>query len=139
MRPLLGIWMMLAALGAGADENAVKYRQHTMEAVGGHMQAVVAIAKGEVDHKADLGVHVASLAGLSGIAPGLFGADTQGGDALPEIWDDAAAFQQRLDAFRTAAIELDAVVSGQEMEKFGEALGALGKACKACHDDFKKE
>jgi cytochrome c556 len=131
--------MMLAALGAGADENGAKYREHTMEAVGGHMQAAVAIVKGEVDHKADLAVHASSLAALSGIAPGLFGADTKGGNALPAIWDDPAAFQQRLDAFRTAAVDFDAVVSSNATDKLGAALGALGKACKSCHDDFKKE
>jgi cytochrome c556 len=140
MRPLLGILMTLAAMGASAEESAaVKYRQHTMEAVGGHMQAAVAIVKGEVDHKSDLSVHAAGLAGLSGIAPGLFGADAKGGDALPAIWDDSKAFQERLDAFRTAAVDFDAAVTSGAMEKIGPALGALGKACKACHDDFKKD
>jgi cytochrome c556 len=139
MRLLMGLVVAMLASAAGADENAVKYRQHTMDAVGGHMKAVGALAKGEVDHKGHLAVHVASLAALSGIAGDLFGPDTKGGDALPKIWDEPDAFQKRLDAFRTAAKDLDAVVKSNDMSKFGEALGALGQSCKGCHDNFKKE
>ena len=79
--------------------------------------------------------------GLSHIAPDLFGADTKDGDtdALPKIWEDPAAFKERLTAFQTAADDLDAVVKSGDMTKFGASLGALGKACKSCHDTFKKE
>ena len=83
----------------------------------------------------------ASLAGLSHIAPGLFDADTKDGDtdALPKIWEDPAAFKERLTAFQTAAEDLDAVVKSGNAAKFGAALGALGKACKSCHDTFKED
>ena len=130
------------AVSAAADDNAVNYRKHTMDAVGGHMKALAAIAKGEVDHKDHLPVHVASLAALSRIAPDLFGVDSKTGadtDALPKIWEEPDVFKQRLDGFRTAAEDLDAVVASGDMTKFGAALGALGKACKSCHDDFKKK
>jgi len=139
MRVLMGLMVMAVALVASADENAVKYRQHTMSAVGGHMKAVVAIVKGEVNHKDDLAVHASSLAGLSGIAPGLFGDDAKGGDALPKIWSEPDAFKQRLDAFRSAAVDFEAAVGSDDPAKLGPALGALGKACKSCHDNFKKE
>ncbi len=142
MRILFGLFAAALAVSAMADDNAVKYRQHTMEAVGGHMQALVAIAKGEVDHKDHIPVHTASLAGLSRIAPDLFGPDSKTGaktHALPKIWEEPDAFKQRLDDFRTAAEHLEAVVEANDMAKFGAALGALGKSCKGCHDDFKKE
>ncbi len=140
MRILIGFIAAAMAFGAAADENAVKYRQHTMDAIGGHMQALAAIVKGEVDHKDHIPVHVASLAALSGVAPDLFGADSREGadtDALPKIWQEPAAFKERLAAFRTAATDLDAVVKAGDMTKFPPAFGALGKACKSCHDDFK--
>ena len=140
MRVLIGLIVMLLAGAAGADDSAaVKYRQNTMKAVGGHMGAVAAIAKGEVDHKGELPVHVSSLAALSGIVPDLFGPDAKGGDALPEIWAKPDDFKKRLSAFRTAAQDLDAMVKGGDMTNFGKALGALGNACKGCHDDFRKK
>ncbi len=142
MRILIGFFAAALAVTAAADENAVKYRQNTMEAIGGHMGALAQIAKGEVDHKDHIPVHVASLAALSGIAPALFGADSREGadtEALPKIWEDPAAFKERLTAFRTAATDLDAVVKAGDMTQFPAALGALGKSCKGCHDDFKKK
>jgi cytochrome c556 len=142
MRILIGFFAAGLAFGAAADDNAVKYRQHTMDAIGGHMGALAEIVKGEVDHKDHLPVHVASLAALSGLAPDLFGADSREGadtKALPKIWEDPAAFKERLTAFRTAATDLDAVVKAGDMTKFPPAFGALGKSCKACHDDFKKK
>jgi len=142
MRIWLGLFAAALAVSSAADDNAVNYRKHTMDAVGGHMKALVAIAKGEVDHKDHIPVHVSALAALSRIAPDLFGADSKTGkdtDALPKIWEDPAAFKERLDAFRMAAEDLDAIVKSGDMTKFGAALGALGKSCKSCHDTFKKE
>jgi cytochrome c556 len=141
MRVLIGLITAAFALSAAADQNAIDYRKHTMDAVGGHMKALGAIAKGEVDEKDHIPVHAASLAGLSHIAPDVFGADTKEGDtdALPKIWEDPAAFKERLTAFQTAADDLDVVVKSGDMSKFGASLGALGKACKSCHDTFKKE
>jgi cytochrome c556 len=140
MRVVLGLIVILLAGAASAEESAaVKYRQSTMKAVGGHMGAVSAIAKKQVDHPGDLAVHVSSLAALSSIVPELFGPDAKGGDALPKIWSEPEEFQKRLDAFRTAAEDLDALVKGGDMTNFGQAVGALGQACKGCHDTFKKE
>jgi cytochrome c556 len=141
MRILIGVMAAVLAVSAAADQKAIDYRKDVMDAVGGHMKALGSIAKGEVDHKAHIPVHTAALAGLSHIAPDVFGADTKDGDtdALPKIWEDPTAFKERLTAFQTAADELDAIVASGDMSKFGAALGALGKSCKSCHDTFKKE
>ncbi len=142
MRILFGLFAAALAISAAADDNAVKYRQQTMDAIGGHMKDLVQIAKGEVDHKNHIPVHTAGLAALAGIAPDLFGPDSKTGaktKALPKIWEQPEAFKQRLDDFQKAADHLDAVVKAGDMSTFGNALGGLGKACKGCHDDFKKE
>lgn len=122
-------------------DGAVGYRQKVMDAVGGHMQAMVAIAKQEVPHGAHLAVHAANMAALSTLAGDLFPAGSVNDDskALPEIWSEPAAFQERLDAFTAAAAKLDTVVKSGAMDDFGAALGGLGQACKGCHDDFKSE
>ncbi len=141
MRAVIGFLLLAAAAQASADQNAIDYRKNTMDAVGGHMKDVVAIAKGEVAHKAHLPVHVSSLAALANLAPDLFGPDTRDGDthALPKIWEQPDAFKQKLADFRKAANDLDALVKSGDMTNFGAALGALGKSCKSCHDDFKEK
>lgn len=134
---------VLVALGwpAAADEAAMAYRQKVMTAVGGHMQAMVAIAKQEVPHGAHLKVLAANMAGLATVVPDVFPVGSGGGesDALPAIWDRPDAFKERLDAFVAAATKLDSVVASGDMSQFGAALGGLGQSCKGCHDDFRAE
>lgn len=123
---------------AQADENAAEYREEVMEAVGGHMQAIVKIAKGEVayDH---LGVLASNMAGLATIAQDIFPEGSAGGDALEVIWEEPEEFAERLQAFLDAAGNFDAVVTSGDMSGFGEALEGLGQACKSCHDEFKED
>ena len=126
---------------AQADENAAEYREEVMEAVGGHMQAIVKIAKGEVAYNDHLGVLASNMAGLATIAQDIFpeGSDVGDSDALPEIWSEPEAFAERLQAFEDAAGNFDGVVASGDMSGFGEALEGLGQACKSCHDDFKAD
>jgi len=139
---MMGAGVLALSLAAQADEGAINYRQKVMDAVGGTMQSMVAIAKQEVPHGAHLAVHARNMAGLATVVPDVFpagsgeGADT---DALPKIWSEPEAFKERLTAFVDAAKNLDAVVSSGDMSGFGEALGGLGKTCKGCHDNFKAE
>ena len=59
-------------------------------AVGGHMQAIVKIAKGEVANTmTHLSVLASNMAGLATIAQDIFpeGSDVGESHALPEIWD----------------------------------------------------
>jgi cytochrome c556 len=132
---------VLAASVTAADEGAVGYRQKVMDAVGGTMESMVAIAKKQVPHGAHLAVHARNMAALATVVPDVFPAGSGDGetDALPAIWEKPDAFKERLDAFQNAARDLDAVVSSGEMTGFGEALGALGQSCKGCHDDFKSK
>lgn len=133
--------ILAASLPALADDGAVGYRQKVMDAVGGTMEAMVAIAKQEVPHSAHLAVHARNMAALATIVNDVFPPGSGEGDteALPEIWSQPEAFKQRLDRFGQAARDLDAVVSSGDMSGFGEALGALGQSCKGCHDDFKAD
>jgi cytochrome c556 len=137
----MGAGLAFAALGSGADEAAIKYRQNVMEAVGGTMGAIVALAKQEVSHPAHLALHARNMAVLASVVPDVFPTGSGEGDtdALPEIWSKPEAFKERLDAFVGAAKKLDAVVATGEMAGFGDALGALGQSCKGCHDDFRAE
>src|SRR5215470_11555587 len=80
MRVVIGVFTAAMAMSAAADQNAIDYRKHTMESIGGHMGALVEIAKGQVDHKDHIPVHTAGIAALSNIAPSVFPADSQEGD-----------------------------------------------------------
>jgi cytochrome c556 len=77
------------------------------------------------------------MADLAGIAPALFPAGSEGGNALPEIWSNPEDFAERLSAFEEAANGLKAAVATGE--PIGPAVQQLGQACKGCHDDYRAE
>lgn len=133
----LSLALALAALPAAAAEGDAEYREHVMEAIGGHMQSAAAILRRKVPHQAHLQLHAAALADLAGIADTLFPEGSGGGDALPAIWENRDDFAERLQAFQTAASELRGAVSGGG--DIGGAFQQVGQACKACHDDYRAE
>lgn len=138
LRALIGATALVAALHSVASEGDMDYRHHTMEAIGGHMQAVGDILRGKVDHVDHLPVHAAALASLAEITPTLFPAGSGGDtDALPAIWENPDDFAERLDAFKEAAAGLRAAA-----ETGGNVMAAtrkLGQACKGCHDSYRKK
>lgn len=129
----------VAALAVTASEGAIDYRQHTMAAVGGHMQAVADIVQQKVPHTGHLQTHANALADLANIAPTLFPEGSVGGDSLPAIWEDAEDFEAKLAAFKEAAEGLKAAASGDDVGAVGLALRNLGQSCKGCHDSYRKE
>lgn len=125
------------ALAVGASEGAVKYRANTMEAIGGHMKAIAGIVRGEVPHTDHLPLHAGALADLAEAVPSLFGEGSEGGDALPAVWEEPEDFQAKVDAFREATANLKAAAAAGEGVR--QAFGAVGQACKGCHDKYRAE
>lgn len=125
---------------AHAQESMIKYRQSVMKAVGGHTAASAAIVKGEVPFTGDLAAHAKAIAELSQIADHVYPEDSADGDteALPVIWQKPQEFEQVQRDFQTAAAEF-ARAAAEDPKSAASALSDLGKACKACHDDFRKE
>lgn len=132
-----GLALALAAVPVSADEGAAEYREHVMEAIGGHMQSTVDILRQKVPHQEHLQLHVNALADMAGIADTLFPPGSEGGDALPEIWEEPDDFAARLETFRDAAAGLkSAVDNGGDI---GPAFQQVGQACKGCHDNYRDE
>lgn len=125
------------ALAVSASEGAVQYRAHTMEAIGGHMSAIVDIVRGEVAHTDHLPTHADALAKLAQIVPSVFAKGSEGGDTLPAVWAQPEDFQTKLDAFKDATAKLKA--AAQAEEGVGQAVRAVGQACKSCHDEYRAE
>ena len=90
---LAGVASLFALNAIGAEADA-EYRQHTMQAVGGHMQAIVKIIRGEVPHAGHLPIHGNAMADLAETAGALFPEGSEGGDALPAIWEDTGRLRR---------------------------------------------
>ena len=129
----------LAADDAADHEGAAKYRHHTMQAIGGHMQAIVDILRRHVPHTDHLPIHAGALAALAEITPTLFppGSGGSGSEALPAVWENPEDFAKRVSAFREAAANLNDVAgSGGAL---GPAVRQVGQTCKGCHDEYRAE
>jgi len=57
-------------------------------------------------------------------------------DALPEIWSTYPDIAEKGKAYKKAVTDL-AAVAGDGIDALKSKIGALGKGCKGCHDDFR--
>tara|TARA_B100000315_G_C14381426_1_gene497660 strand:- start:80 stop:538 length:459 start_codon:yes stop_codon:yes gene_type:complete len=124
-----------------ADEGAIKYRQSMMKIIGGHMGAMAAILKGQVDHRDQLAGHAHGLAEAAKFTLKVFPPGSGVGDtaALAAIWEKPAEFKDARDAMERESAKLAEVAKGGDMNAFGQQFGNLGKACKNCHQTFRKK
>ena len=133
--------VVTAGTAHAEDKDLVKYREHIMEVIGGHMGSIAAIVKGKVPYKGDLAYHAEALAAAAPkVAPAFkTRAMTDKSESLPKIWDNWADFEKMAKKLETASAELSKAAAGGDMAAVGPALGAVGKACKGCHDEYTKE
>jgi len=57
--------------------------------------------------------------------------------AKPEIFKDTARFNQLAESMQGEVVKLNAAAKGGDVTAIRTAFGGVGKACKACHDDFQ--
>lgn len=129
---------VLMSFAAAADEDQVEYRQEVMSAIGGTMGALGKILKQEVDRPNDLAPLAAALAELAETAQSVFPEGSEGGDALPEIWEEPEDFAERLTTLKKAANAFREAASSGDMAQIGPAVGELGQACRGCHSRYRE-
>ena len=129
---------LLFTFALSADEEVADYRQEVMGAIGSTMGSIGKILKGEVDRPDDLAPLAIALGELAKTVPDLFTEGSEGGDALPAIWEEPDDFAERVDAFLKASTAFREAASSGEMAKVGPAIQNLGRSCKGCHDSYRQ-
>jgi cytochrome c556 len=68
-----------------------------------------------------------------------FNASTSGekSAALPAVYSETAKFKEAADTLHTNVTKLAAVAKGGSEADVKAAIGAVGKACGGCHDNFR--
>ncbi len=140
----LGVSLGLTGQGLAVDEpeSIIKYRQSVMRAIGGHMGAMAAVAKGNVSFVSHVAEHARGINGMSKLIPDIFpegtgpmeSANTR---ALPEIWDKRPKFEAAAKALQAESAKLVKIADGGEIGAIGAQLKNLGKACGGCHTPFR--
>jgi cytochrome c556 len=147
MKPVVPVLTALAVAGAFATvvhaqspDRQIKYRQGILQGMGWHMGVLGAMAKGERPYDAQVAarsakfVHELAEMPWDGFGPGSdAGAPTK---AKPEIWKEKAKFDKLGQDLRVETAKL-ASAAGTDLAALRGAVGATGKACSNCHDDFR--
>jgi len=138
---------LATALPAAAQfqkpEDAIKYRQSAFTVMANHLGRVGAMAQGRAPFDAKVAADNTAIVSTMSMLP--FPAFVPGSDkgaptrAKAEVWSDGAKFKAAAEKMQSEVAKLDAAAKGGNLDAIKGAMGAVGGACKACHDDFRAE
>ena len=123
-------------------DRAIKYRQGIMQAQGWQMGTLSRMAKGEIPYNKDQAVRAASFVNelvkmpWEGFVPVSDSGNTK---AKPDIWKDKAKFDKYAQEVQAETPKLVAAANSGDIAQLRTAVGAVGKACNNCHDDFQSK
>jgi len=137
---------LIASLPAAAQfakpEDAIKYRKAAFNVMAAHFGRVGAMANGRIPFDAKAVAENAEIATMISKLPyAAFGEGTDKGDtkAKPEIWTDGDKFRAAAAKMQEEMVKLNAAAKTGNQDTIKAAFGPVGQACKACHDNFRKE
>ena len=136
---LAGTFVVSSALAQEMKpEEVLKARQGMMEAVRMQLGPIFGAAKGAVPlpAAAEAADNVVGLAHALKTAYG--NGDLPGSNAKPEAFTDPK-FLAGYDKLADAAAKVAADAKANNLDGLKADVGAIGAACKGCHDDFRKK
>jgi len=139
----LGLVVTSQVHAQAKPEDLVKQRKAGMTMIAKYFGQIGAMVQGKAPYNADV---VARNGGYLEVLAKLpwdgFQASTEGVKetrAKPETYRDMAKFNERAEAMQAAMAKLAAAAKSRDEGAVKAAFGAVGKSCKGCHDDFRKD
>ena len=138
----LGLSVGAQADGHGPDP-AVGARQAQFQLLAFNIGILGNMARGNSEYDADMAL--AAAANIAAVAsldqrfhwvPGTDNASIEGTRALPAIWENVDDVIRIWGELGTTSAAL-AQVAGDGLDPMRAALGPVGAACGACHDDYR--
>ncbi|MEO8079168.1 MAG: cytochrome c [Caldimonas sp.] len=140
---LLGLGLALPTAAQFAKpEQAIRYRQSVMTVMNRHFGIVAAMAAGKIPFDAKAAAENADIAAAMSKLP--FVAFVEGSDkgntkAEPKIWTETDKFHAAATKMQDAMARFDVAAKGGNLDAIKVAVDETGRACKACHDSYRKE
>jgi cytochrome c556 len=131
-----------AAAQFAKPEDAIKYRKAAFTVMGAHFGRVAAMANGRVPFDAAAAASNAEIATSMSKLPFVAfipGTDVGETRAKPGIWTDADKVKRLAEKMQEEMVKFNAAAKTGNIDTIKAAVGETGKACKACHDDYRKE
>ena len=149
MKHSLVVASLLVSLGAASGAYAqakpevlVKQRQAAMTLIGKYFGPLGGMAQGKVPYNAQVVQRNAGyLDNLSRMPWDGFDPSTKGekSRALPAVYEDGAKFKEAAGRFENEAAKLYQVSRGGDEAAVKAQIGAVGKTCAGCHDNFRQK
>lgn len=130
------------ALAQAKPEVLVKQRQAVMTLQGKYFGQLAGMAQGKVPYNADIvRRNAAFLDNLSRMPWDGFDSSTKGikSRALPAVWEQNAKFKEAAARLENEAAKLYQLSQTGDEAAVKAQIGAVGKACVACHDTFQEK
>jgi cytochrome c556 len=131
-----------AALAQVKPETLVKQRQSAMTLIGKYFGPLGGMAQGKVPYDAKIVQRNAEYLGaLSQMPWDGFDPSTKGekSRALPALWEQPGKVKEAVDRFQSEVGKLQQVSKGGDEGAIKAQIGAVGKACANCHDNFREK
>ncbi len=144
---VVGLTLACAASAAkDPNEKAIKARQAAMTLQSWYAGPLFQMAKGDMDYDAEAATaYAAALHAMTTIKGDMMwppGTDNVAYPdktrTLPALWSTWPAVAEKGQALADASAAL-AEVAGDGLGALRSKIGAVGQACKGCHDDFRAE
>jgi cytochrome c556 len=140
---VLGLIATSQAQAQAKPEDLVKQRQAGMTMIAKYFAPIGAMVQGKVPYNADVvarnGGYLEVLAKLPWDGFQASTANVQDTKTKPETYQNMTKFNQAADAMQDAMAKLVAAANSREEAAVKAAFGGVGKACKGCHDDFRRK
>lgn len=141
----LGLSTAALAQAFGKPEDQIRWRQSVMQTQGWSMGRIKANVEGT--YNKDQVIQAANtIQAIANSGSGFLyqpGTDTGKGwhdtNVKPEYFTNAAKLKEVGMAYNKEANEMAKVAAGGDAAAVKAQFGNLGKACKGCHDEFRKE
>ena len=137
-----GLVISATATAQAKPEQLVKQRQAAMTLQGKYFGPLGAMAQGKAPYDAAVVArNAAFLDALAKMPWDGFAASTKDvkSAALPAAFTDTAKFKEAQDRFQSEVSKLVAVSKSGDEAAVKAQLGAVGKSCGGCHENFREK
>jgi cytochrome c556 len=131
-----------AAAQFAKPEDAIKYRRAAFTVMSTHFGRVAAMANGKVPFDAKAVADNAEIATIMSKLPYagfVDGSDKGETRAEPKIWTEMDKFRAAAAKMQDEMAKLNVAAKTGNVDAIKVAVAETGKACKACHDVYRKE
>jgi cytochrome c556 len=131
-----------AAAQFAKPEDAIRYRRAAFTVMSTHFGRVAAMANGRIPFDAKAVADNAEIATImsklpyAGFVEGSDKGDTR---AEPKIWTEMDKFRAAAAKMQDEMAQLNVVAKAGNIDAIKAQVAETGKACKACHDVYRKE